>query len=150
MTSISVDSCFNAIDWTPHPLEFFRFRYVPLSILYITLHHAKNTSLILVYKLPDDLKTIMTLRFFWIKVSKRLQIIIRKETQACTGCLRIYRSTLYSKSNTRHCNIFGHNERQFFLCMKTFCDEVSTPYVTRNHERERNDGSNRTSLGWYM
>ncbi len=27
MTSISVDSCFNVVDWLiPHPLEFFRFR----------------------------------------------------------------------------------------------------------------------------
>ncbi len=25
-----MDTCFNVIDWTPRPLEFFRFRYVPL------------------------------------------------------------------------------------------------------------------------
>ena len=39
MTSRSMDTCFNAIDWTPRPLEFFRYRYVPLKISVVYAVH---------------------------------------------------------------------------------------------------------------
>ncbi len=87
-----MDTCFNVIAWTPRPLEFFRFRYVPLTYfesdlrLYCsnvpsgfsqilrlseTLSHAPHVAVITwylqyAYHLSSGKKTIRSVFIFFI------------------------------------------------------------------------------------
>ncbi len=73
-----MDTCFNVIDWTPCPQEFFRFCYV--SFLYLAMEEViKNVDVLLclrltstwiVWALTQQLCKVYSYSFFFVRVEK--------------------------------------------------------------------------------
>ena len=74
-----MDTCFNVIDWTPRPLEFFRFRYVSLMEVSSMFYIYRNRVLtwygrVTLFATIVEYIVVIILDFIIIEVeSKKLQ-----------------------------------------------------------------------------